>query len=481
MTKKFIHEESSSIISLCGKLIERVRERVSYITIKCVLAHCCLLYWALNDCGGAQLSSLNGFEPLQTVTHMRQFPVRRQKFLLFLQSELLVSFPFGRLSAHLVKVGGRATICSLFWARSAHSFMVTTTMRTSDTFALFCNAVADGAENAPLPFQVRPSRLVSVASERASKMDDCNKVIAILAILYTISNQLKQGPAIQAAAAPSSPDRSPGNRPHELIRRPDWQTNINQQQQQKPQLPADADQFDSNFWRDLQAQLFLAQLLNLTKTRLLDPKAADSFTKLNTCKSFNKSLDTAQTALVKLLELTNLERLHQFELLPRKLALPGAAAKGNLESSLAAQQTSYDKRQQAMRALSDLGNTVALFFQCLSDLLIGKQDGVNQESLIADMIQLGGYMRNLGLHVDRAVSNHDKSFAYLIPELESADFSFDFLSSDASAADKAKQKPGNLMDKLHLAVADLKREMETGAENLKQFLGFDNLYKPEEL
>lgn len=289
-------------------------------------------------------------------------------------------------------------------------------------------------------------------------MDNCNKVIAILAILYTIGNQLGQSPVRLAAAQQWTGDRAaPGEQPHELIRRPDWGRAAPLRGEQ---LRGDRDDNDhyASFWRDLEAQLFLAQLLNLTKLRLADSKARHSLSRLNgfssKCAEFNKSLDTAQLSLVKLLELTNLERLYQSEL-PRK-------AKG-FEDSLAMQKTSFDKRQQAMRALSCLGNTVTLFFLCESSLMQLNQD----DPLLVDMTQLNAYMQKLGLHVERAISNHDKSFAYLIPE--GADMSLDSLMKD-----DRRQSPDSLIDKLQFAMVELKTEMDAGAKNLKRFLGLDD-------
>lgn len=293
-------------------------------------------------------------------------------------------------------------------------------------------------------------------------MDNCNKVIAILALLYTVGNQLGLSPVRPAAAQQWTGDRAApaGGQPHELIRRPDWGRAAPLRGKQLDGRQ-DSDDDYASFWRDLEAQLFLAQLLNLTKLRLADPKARDSLARLNDfsgkCAQFNKSLDTAQLSLVKLLELTNLERLYQFEL-PRKASKD---ARG-LEDSLAMQRTSFDKRQQAMRALSSLGNTVTLFFLCESNLMQLNQN----DPLLIDMTQLEDYMRKLGLHVERAISNHDKSFAYLIPE--GADMSLDSLTNND------RRQSNSLIDKLQFAIVELKTELEAGAKNLKQFLGLDD-------
>lgn len=301
-------------------------------------------------------------------------------------------------------------------------------------------------------------------------MDNCNKAIAFVALIYTIGNQLRQSPIIVASAQQwQALDRSPGNQPNELIKRPDWDRAPKPMKGNlmRPLMAQDDPDGESfNFWRDLEAQLFIAQLFNLTKLRLADKEASDSLSKLtdsnNKCAEFNKSMDVAQMGLVKLLKLTNLERLHQFELIRR------ASKRINLfEDSLAMQEISFDKRRQAMQTLNDLGITVVLFSHCLSSLTLQ----LNQDDpLLEDMVQLGDYMRTLGVQVERAASNHDKSFAYLIPE--SIDMSLNSLAE--GQLDDSRHRSATFVDKLKVAFAELKTEMETGAKNLKRFLGLDD-------
>lgn len=216
---------------------------------------------------------------------------------------------------------------------------------------------------------------------------------------------------------------------------------------------------EPSFWREIEGQIFLAELLNLTKDQLNEFKPDLSGKKPDKCQEFNKSLDETQRQINDLLELTTLERNYQMgSTQQRENWIKSMADVINLPSPA--------KMSQAKYVQSSLSQLTKLFFECLASIELGEDEEKSKKykDLRENLLPMTHYMRKLdsllGSESSKLKNNIDDfSFAKLLPEDQ--DLNLDSLKKD---------RKNSLIRELKSAYDALQLDMKKFADETKDFL-----------
>lgn len=226
-----------------------------------------------------------------------------------------------------------------------------------------------------------------------------------------------------------------------------------------------------SFWRELEGQIFLAELLNLTKNKFNDFESAPNMDdKLgDKCQQLNLTIDKIQRQINELLEVTALERSYQMASNVQRDtdSQPNKKSSTNIINN----RPLPARQNQALMVFSSLNEFTVLFFGCLANIEQDEEKSNNSkyESLHNNLLPLTNYMRKIGSLIKAHKKQHKMkrkqntidyglSFAQILPENQ--DFKIENLN----------QIDDSLIGKLVPILDDLKLNMKEFVAENKDFL-----------
>lgn len=162
-------------------------------------------------------------------------------------------------------------------------------------------------------------------------------------------------------------------------------------------------ELDDQYWKELEAEMYLVEFLNLTKS-ILAPKQADQPAPVlhvlpARCVEFADSLSRCQLALSELIEASNSVRLyevHMSALKGEKLRDVSSKLLGELQAKFY-RDSLFDRQRQALEAHEALGTMSSLYWDCLVALA-----GLDDDRRLHDqLLEVNDHMRILSELVDR--------------------------------------------------------------------------------
>lgn len=305
-------------------------------------------------------------------------------------------------------------------------------------------------------------------------MDSCWKFIVFIAITYVLLFAKERH--IRASAQNQHqqiPDQEPSS--DILYLNPDFERSIANDADNEihdefiAEPKENQERPKPSFWRELEGQIFLAELFNLTKNKFNDFELAPNMSnKLDECQQLNSTIDKIQRQINELLEVTALERSYQMASnLHRKTdSQPKKSSFANNinNSPLPARQN------QVLEVFFSLNEFTALFFGCLANIEQSEEKLKNSkyESLHNDLLPLTNYMRKIGSLIEthnkmkmRPNIDNGLSFAKILPEDQ--DFKIENLNQIRIDKD-------SLIGKLVSTLDDLKLNMKEFVDENKDFL-----------
>lgn len=229
--------------------------------------------------------------------------------------------------------------------------------------------------------------------------------------------------------------------------------------------PREQQKAEPSFWRQIEGQIFMAELLNLTKNQFNQFEPDQSMQRLDKCQKLNVTIDKTQKQISDLLELTILERSYRMADLQGKNWIKSAAKHINSPSPA--------RQQQMVQVFVSLNEFVSLFFQCLASIEAGDKNFKDQryDTLHNDLLPLTDYMRKIGSLFESGKQNTQQNpeskfinglfFTQILPE-----------NNDFEYLDKLKEdkRHSSLLGKLNSAFEDLKLRMINFVNENKDFL-----------
>lgn len=294
-------------------------------------------------------------------------------------------------------------------------------------------------------------------------MDSCSRLIILLAATYVLFAKERQ---LSAAAREIGPGIQSG--PSDMLYlNPNFEKN-NTSSSGSENLnyefitePKEQQKAEPSFWREIEGQIFLAELLNLTKDQFNQFEPDQNTNKLDECRQFNMTIDETLKQINDLLELTTLERSYQMADLQHKNRVKSTARRINSPSPA--------KQHQIFQVFASLSEVIALFFKCLASIEAGDEKFKDQryEDLHSDLLPLTDYMRKIGSLIENKQQqqqpkiNDGLSFSEMLPGNN------DFQQFNRLKGDK---KHSSLIGKLNSAFDDLKPNMKQFVNENKYFL-----------
>lgn len=167
-----------------------------------------------------------------------------------------------------------------------------------------------------------------------------------------------------------------------------------------------------HYWRELEAELYLAEFLNLTKSLLVGSELGQ---KLGQCVQLVDSLSRCQLAVGTLMEASNSERLYE----QSEDADDGEQATHAVDflAQMLAQfhqQSSLDRQRRGLEACATLSIMTSLFYDCLYGVSREHNHPGGRE-LHEQLLELNGHMQKLAQVVDHVSLGQAISFIEFLP------------------------------------------------------------------
>lgn len=278
-------------------------------------------------------------------------------------------------------------------------------------------------------------------------MDNCNKLIVCLTIIYIVLDQqlarqfIDGKLLIQASAQVSDEDpfiqsqaelEEAAKKPNELDFDENWVHNGPSQEIA-----------DQNFWFDFQAQIFLAELLNLIKSILIDFRPNVEVEKsplTGDCVQFNRTVEKSFDGMKKSIQTTSQDRARRL--------LPGKAEKNFND----------EQRKEAFRSLY---HSVDSYFNCLISI-----QEMNEHELKKSLTPLRVFMVKLAEGFELSMNEQSLQFSKLVPV--NTDIILDSIKYDLEKRNELQSN--NLIDRLIYSFRDSNFEAKNLIRNLKNSL-----------
>lgn len=297
-------------------------------------------------------------------------------------------------------------------------------------------------------------------------MDTLSKVLVFLTLAYILYGQTNNRIITAAAAYDDDLQEEEkvveeemiaidaGVRPNELKLNRDFQQ---QQQNQNNHLK----DLDDKYWRELEAQIFLFDLFNLTKSNLL---LLNGDTNLDEeCLRLNKSIVNTELVIKELIVETsnsaNHYEKHKAEANYNSVKIPLFKLDSILNN-----RKNDNKHEQAFKELVDC---VGAYFACIR--ATRKSDST--EKMIKSLLPLSGYMLKLAESMESSLKEHDLSFSQLVPV--NTDIILDSLKYEQEKKNDSSLFDGslNLLDNLILSFKRINYKVKEIYHNTKDYFG----------
>lgn len=274
-------------------------------------------------------------------------------------------------------------------------------------------------------------------------MDSCTRVVVVLTVIYVIRYSTFHCGYQLASAQTSSQSELPHLHDNELILNPNFQINsmVDDKKLSEENLIKGDDEHDvdvdvdgdgdgdgdgseslgdkkrknknfGSFWSQIEAEIFLLEMFNLTKDRLNEfetPQNLVNDRELNKCSKFNMSLDNTLNKLNQLIEVTSLENSYSQLMSKSYDNSKNKIKSNNLNSMLTkhlkkSSMISPKKRQQTIESYGALSDSVVFYFDCLAS-----SEHNQLAPLREDLLPMSEYMRKIGSIIQKQQTNNFKN------------------------------------------------------------------------